>query len=83
LRYTVNGKGVRLIEQQGRFGLVKEGSRQAVAVPSDVSRMVAWVLERPGFSRGDLDRAFPAADKAALDKFIQDMERMILIAVAA
>ncbi len=83
LQYAVNGKGVRLIEQQGRFGLVKEGSRQAVAVPADVSGMVAWVLKRPGFNRGELDAAFPAADKAALDKFVIDMERMLLIAVAA
>lgn len=82
LAYAVKAKGVRLIEQQGRFGLVKEGSRQAVGVPGEVAGMVKWVLARPGFSRGELDQAFPAAGKAALDKFITDMERMALIAVA-
>ncbi len=83
LHYVVNGKGVRLIQQQGRFGLVKEGSRQAVAVPGEVSGMVDWVLKRPGFSRGELNAAFPAAGTAALDKFVADMERMLLIAVDA
>ncbi|MEZ5865244.1 MAG: cupin domain-containing protein [Geminicoccaceae bacterium] len=83
LGYVVRGKGVRLIEQQGRFGLVKEGSRQAVAVPGEVAGMVQWVLGRQGFSRAELDQAFPAADRAGLDKFVVDMERMALIAVAA
>lgn len=83
LPYAVKGQGIRLIEQGGRFGLVKEGSRQAVAVPAEVASMVAWVLKRQGFRRGELDAAFPAAGKAALDRFIQDMERMALIAAGS
>jgi hypothetical protein len=79
--YAVKANGVKLIEQQGRHGLVKEGSRQAVAVPKEVATMVAWVLEREAFERGELDQAFAAAGKPALDRFIQDMERMALIAV--
>jgi len=81
--YTVKANGVKLIEQQGRHGLVKEGSRQAVAVPKEVAAMVAWVLKREAFERGELDQAFAAADKPALDRFIQDMERMALIAARA
>jgi len=79
--YAVKADGIRLVEQQGRHGLVKAGSRQAVAVPEGVAPLVAWVLERQGFERGELDRAFPAAGQAALDKFIGDMERMLLIAL--
>jgi bifunctional lysine-specific demethylase and histidyl-hydroxylase MINA len=81
--YAVKANGVKLIEQQGRHGLVKEGSRQAVAVPKEVAAMVAWVLKREAFERGELDQAFAAADKPALDRFIQDMERMALIAARA
>jgi ribosomal protein L16 Arg81 hydroxylase len=79
--YAVKADGIKLIEQQGRHGLVKSGSRQAVAVPSEVAPMVAWVLQRQGFSRGELDQAFAAAGKPVLDRFVQDMEQMALIAV--
>jgi hypothetical protein len=81
--YVVKADGVKLIEQQGRHGLVKAGSRQAVAVPKEVATMVAWVLEREAFERGELDRAFAAAGQPALDRFVQDMERMALIAIRA
>lgn len=81
IAYAVKADGIKLIEQQGRHGLVKAGSRQAVAVPGEVAPMVTWVLQRQSFSRGELDEAFPAAGKPALDRFVQDMERMALIAV--
>lgn len=81
--YAVKADGIRLIEQDGRHGLVKAGSRQAVAVPGEVAPMVAWVLQRQAFARGELDEAFPAAGTPALDRFVLDMERMALIAVRA
>lgn len=81
VRYVVKADGVRLIEQNGRHGLVKAGSRQAVGVPSEVAPMVAWVLDRPGFARAELEQAFPQAGRPALDKFVGDMERMLLIAL--
>ena len=80
ITYAVRANGVKLIEQQGRHGLVKEGSRQAVAVPKEVAGMVVWVLKREAFTRDELDRAFDKAGKPALDRFVQDMERMALIA---
>jgi len=80
ITYAVNAAGIKLIEQQGRHGLVKAGSRQAVAVPAEVAGMVAWVLGREAFSRDELDRAFDGMAKPALDRFVQDMERMALIA---
>lgn len=81
--YVVKGDGIRLVEQQGRHGLVKAGSRQAVAVPAEVVPMVTWVLNRQSFERRELDRAFAAAGQSALDRFVKDMERMALIAVRA
>ncbi len=52
-------------------------------MPGEVAGMVRWVLARPGFSRGELDQAFPAPARRAVDQFVVDMERMALIAVAA
>ena len=76
------GDDLRSAAGAARRCAVPQGD-QHVGVPGEVSGMVAWVLKRPGFSRAELDQAFPAADKATLDKFIVDMERMLLIAVAA
>ena len=79
--YAVKAAGIKLVEQQGRFGLANVETRQAVAVPAEVAGMVAWVLERETFTRRELDSRFADAGKAVLDKFIQDMEGMALIAV--
>lgn len=78
--YVVKAEGIRLVEQQGRHGLAKAGTRQAVAVPQELVPMVAWVLERERFARQELEGAFPQVGAAALDKFVADMQRMLLIA---
>ncbi|MEM8952394.1 MAG: cupin domain-containing protein, partial [Pseudomonadota bacterium] len=59
ISYRVHNQDIKLIEQGGRYGLVKAGSRQAVEVPGDVADLVGWVLKRQQFSRSDLDSAFP------------------------
>lgn len=76
--YKVNNKDIRLVEQGGRYGLVKAGSRNAIEVPSDVSALVGWVLERPQFSRNQLAKAFPQRQVAELDKLIKDLGTMRL-----
>jgi len=76
--YKVHNKDIKLIEQGGRYGLVKAGSRDAVEVPSDVSDLVAWVLERQQFSRNDLAKAFPNHPAKALDKLLNDLGTMRL-----
>jgi hypothetical protein len=78
--YAVKSSGIKLVEQQGRFGLANVATRQAVAVPTEVAPMVAWVLERETFTRRQLDSRFADAGKPVLDKFLQDMEGMALIA---
>ncbi len=60
-RYRVQAKGIRLVQQGGRFGLVTEGSRAAIEVPAAVSGVVGWVLERPEFSAAELAAAFPGS----------------------
>lgn len=77
--WRVKAAGVRLVSQGGRHGLVKEGSRQAVEVPAAVQPVIAWVLERRGFGRAELAKAFPAEPPAKLDKLLQDLGRMALI----
>jgi ribosomal protein L16 Arg81 hydroxylase len=77
--YRVHGRNVRMIERAGRHGLLKEGSRNAVEVPADVSELVGWVLERPQFSRTELALAFPQCQDAKLDKLMVDLGNMHLI----
>ncbi|MGI9502648.1 MAG: cupin domain-containing protein [Geminicoccaceae bacterium] len=76
--YRVHAADIKLVEQGGRYGLVKTGSRQAVEVPGDISDMVDWVLKRQQFSRSDLARAFPNRPAKALDKLLTDLGTMRL-----
>ncbi len=76
--YKVQNQDIELIEQGGRYGLVKAGSRQAVEVPGDIADMVEWVLERQQFSRDDLAEAFPKRPDDVLDKLLTDLGTMRL-----
>jgi bifunctional lysine-specific demethylase and histidyl-hydroxylase MINA len=77
-RYRVRASGIRLVQQGGRFGLVREGSRAATEVPADVSAQVGWVLERKQFSRDELARAFPERNAGQLDQLLRDLGAMRL-----
>ena len=76
--YKVHSKDIKLVEQAGRYGLVKAGSRQAIEVPAGVAGMVEWVLKRQQFSKGDLANAFPDHPANVLDKLITDLGNMRL-----
>jgi bifunctional lysine-specific demethylase and histidyl-hydroxylase MINA len=77
-RFRVRAKGIRLVQQGGRYGLVQEGSRAATEVPADVSPMVSWVLERREFSRTELAAAFPGRQATQLDQLLRDLGAMRL-----
>jgi ribosomal protein L16 Arg81 hydroxylase len=77
-RFRVRASGIRMVQQGGRFGLVREGSRAATEVPADVSTMVGWVLERKQFSRNELAQAFPERESAQLDGLLRDLGAMRL-----
>jgi bifunctional lysine-specific demethylase and histidyl-hydroxylase MINA len=77
-RYRVRASGIRMVQQGGRFGLVREGSRAATEVPADVSALVGWVLERKQFSRHELARAFPERNTGQLDQLLRDLGAMRL-----
>ena len=77
-RFRVRAKGIRLVQQGGRYGLVQEGSRAATEVPANVSAMVGWVLERREFSRHELAAAFPERQEAELDQLLRDLGAMRL-----
>ncbi len=81
-RWVVRAKGVRLVEAGGRYGLVREGSREAVEVPAEVKTEIAWVLARPGFTRHEVAQAFAEVPRAKVDRLLRDLERMALIAPA-
>jgi ribosomal protein L16 Arg81 hydroxylase len=77
-RYRVRAGGIRMVQQGGRFGLVREGERAATEVPADVSAMVGWVLERQQFSRHELAQAFPERGATQLDSLLRDLGAMRL-----
>lgn len=77
-RYRVHAKGIRLVQQGGRFGLVREGTRAATEVPAAVSQLVAWVLERREFARSELAAAFPGRPASELDQLLRDLGAMRL-----
>lgn len=83
LGFHVTADGVRLVEQGGRHGLVKAGSRQAIEVPAESVAMVKWVLERPRFVKSDLKQRFNKKGEAAVNKLINDLEGMALLRVAS
>jgi ribosomal protein L16 Arg81 hydroxylase len=78
-RFGVRAKGIRLVQQGGRYGLVPEGSRAATEVPAEVSGMVAWVLERPEFSAAELAAAFPDRQPGQREQLLRDLGTMRLI----
>lgn len=77
-RFRVRANGIRLVRAQGRVGLVREGSKRAIEVPGEVGDMVAWVLERPQFSRAELDARFADEPAARRAKLLQDLSAMRL-----
>jgi hypothetical protein len=80
--YRVKGAGLRLVAQGGRYGLVKEGTRQAVEVPATMQPQVAWVLGRERFAKRELAAAFPGESTAKLDRLLVDLGRMSLVETA-
>ena len=77
-RFRVRAKGIRMVQQSGRYGLVQEGSRAATEVPAEVSPLVRWVLERREFSRAELAAAFPERGGAQIEQLLRDLGAMRL-----
>jgi hypothetical protein len=71
--------GLRMVEQGGRAGLVREGTRQAIEVPSPVKSLMAWVIARPRFGRRELVQAFPSFDAAMIEPFLAEIVRMGIV----
>ena len=77
-RFRVRAKGLRLIEKDGRFGLLEEGSRVATEVPAELGPLVGWVLGRRAFCRDELAKAFPDRPAAQIDRLLRDLQAMRL-----
>jgi mannose-6-phosphate isomerase-like protein (cupin superfamily) len=77
-RFRVKSQGIRMVQQGGRFGLRSEVTRGATEVPGEVAALVAWVLERPQFSRSELALAFPERSAAQLEQLLRDLRAMRL-----
>ncbi|MFO1036142.1 MAG: cupin domain-containing protein [Geminicoccaceae bacterium] len=81
-QWHVRRRGMKLVEQGGRFGLTKEGTRQAVEVPGAIVPLVKWTLQRDGFARQEIATAF-SDQSEQVDRFIADMARMGLLEAAS
>ena len=77
--FEVRRAGVRLVEQGGRCGLLKEGTREAVEVPAAAREPMAWVLARERFTGKELAAAFLGRTPAELERFLADVARMGLV----
>jgi ribosomal protein L16 Arg81 hydroxylase len=77
-RFRVRAKGIRLVQQGGRYGLLQEGARAATEVPADLGALVGWVLERREFARKELTAAFPERQPAEVDQLLRDLAAMRL-----
>lgn len=78
-RYRLKVSGLRLVEQSGRMGLVREGSRQAIEVPAEMGSLIGWVLDRQQFSKQELADAFPAHGADTVDRFLAESTRMGIV----
>lgn len=76
--FDVRAEGMKIIEQGGRFGLVRAGTRDAIEVPGTIVPYLRWTLERRSFTRSDIDRAFPS-DSGGVGTFLANMTSMKLI----
>jgi hypothetical protein len=80
-RYSLKVGGLKLVEHAGRVGLAREGTRQAVEIPAQLKGLMAWVLERKRFSRGEIGAAFPGESPATLEQFLAEIGRMGVVDV--
>lgn len=81
LVFGVSADGVKLVEQGGRFGLVRANSRQAIEVPAANSAMVKWVLAQPKFVKSEFSDRFSNESQAVQDKLLSDLQGMALLRV--
>ncbi len=79
MEFRVRARGIRLVEREGRTGLLREGARGAVEVPREMREMVKWVLGRQAFTRREFDRVFSSEPRDRRETFLRDMQRMALL----
>lgn len=72
----------KLLERDGKALLVRTSTREGVEVPQPIKDVVAWVIGRASFDRGELARAFPDRAPAQLDTVLAQLEKMRVIAAA-
>lgn len=76
-RFTRRANGLSVVPHNGRH--VLRGSQSAVAIPDGLEDMVAWMLQRPGFERDELDTAFPGVPTEQRRRAVTAMAAMKVI----
>lgn len=66
----------KLVEQAGRAGLVRVGSKAAAELPGEIRAVVEWVVARPTFTEGELAAAFPAESEAKRQRVLARLAQL-------
>ena len=75
-RFRVRAKGIRLVQQGGRYGLVQEGSRAATEVPAEVSADGRVGAGAAGVHARRAGAAFPERQSAQIAQLLRDLGAM-------
>jgi hypothetical protein len=80
-RYKCNGASLAVVRTSTGWQL--KGARGAVPIPAGRERLVAWVVERAGFSRVELADAFPDIAPALVEALLGELAAMKVIAAVS
>jgi ribosomal protein L16 Arg81 hydroxylase len=77
-RYRLSAKDLKVERRDGAWMLT--GARGSVPVPEGLDGPVSWVVGRKGFTDTELYNSFPAVPHAELDKLLNDLAGMKVVA---
>jgi hypothetical protein len=75
--YRRNAAQLEVVETAG--GWLLRAARGAVPIPPGRERLVAWIAAREGFSRQELDGAFPDSDPEIVGTLLRELAAMKVI----
>lgn len=76
-RYRRNASGLAVVETPQGWQL--RSARGAAPIPPGREQLVAWMIGRPEFTRGELADAFPAVPASALETLLGELAAMKVV----
>lgn len=78
--YRLTAPGLRVEQQNGTWVLT--GPKGTVPIPPGLDGPVSWILEQPEFEEKQLVEAFPAMPVSQIEKLLEDLAGMKILAKA-